>query len=211
MSHIFDAIWAQVIEAERRLPTEARIELEDAIRAHLEYNKAEPDGVVLETRDGRRRTLRRIKSTRQRLSYELTRLGRAAVLDDIDAPLRIEEERLSKRRPKNWLHNELRRRYGPLITELLEIWGFYLKIDVPTQAAETVNSGRYHKFLEVFLELVEPHARKAELKEMLKAGLDFAVEVNQARRNEPIYCWQWNELYPQTYESLFMSSKYRAE
>jgi hypothetical protein len=210
MPYISDTDWARAIKAEPRM-AEARTELEEAIRSDVEYNKVKTDGVVPETRNERRRALRRVKSNRQRVTYELTRLGSVTALGDIDQAFGIEEERLSKRRPKNWRRNQLRWRYGSLIREVLEIWSFHLKIDVPTQAAETVNSGRYHRFLEIIIEVVEPRARKSEIEEMMKAGLDFAVKANQARRKDPIYCWQWQDLFPQTYESLFLSSKYRAE
>jgi hypothetical protein len=225
MTYISDAIWSQVIEAERRLPAELRIEFEEAVRPHFEDERTEINRAITQTRD----TLRRAKSALDRLSDETTRLqgspayrrynltesaeatslaAYVAALREMDARFQADEQRLSRRAPRNWQLKEWRWKFGPLFVELLDIRSFHLKIDVPTQAAETVNSGRFHKFLEVFLRLVEPRANRAEIKRMLKAGIDFAVEVNQYRRAQVEYSWQWDELFPQTYLSLMKSSKY---
>jgi hypothetical protein len=225
MTYMSDAVWSQVIETEHRLPAETRIEFEEAVRSYLEGERIKINCVSGATRVA----LRRAKSARVRLLDELTLLEGSpdyrrynstesaeatslsayqAALGDMDARLHADEQRLSKRAPRNWQLKEWRWKLGPLFVELLDIRSFYLKIDVPTQAAETVNSGRFIKFLEVFLQLVEPNSSGDEFKKMLNGGIDFAVEANQSRRAKVIYSWQWDELFPQTHLSLMMSRRF---
>lgn len=225
-TYISDAVWAKVIEAEPRLPTESRVEFEEAVRSHISYNK-DKTTICLRTHREKRANLRRIKSFLDRLSYE-TNLYRGslnhstesaeatswdsylATLGKMNATVQADEKGLRRRAPRNWQINGWRSKLMPLFVELLDIRSFQLKIDVPTQAAETVNSGRFHNFLRIFLQLVEPHAKRPELDEMLKAGIDSTVELNQGRRTDVTISWQWDELFPQTYRSLEKSPKFRA-
>jgi hypothetical protein len=115
------------------------------------------------------------------------------------ARLDQEHQRLSERSQKNWQ----RKRVGAFFIELLEIRSRHLGIDVPIQASETSRSGRFHKYLALFLELAEPQASKADRAKLLKAGIAIAIKSFQARRADPLYCWEWDDLFPQSEHQLF--------
>jgi hypothetical protein len=126
-------------------------------------------------------------------------------LESLDSRLSNDEVRMSKRNRKGLQSREI----GILCIELLEIRSFDLGIDVPTQATETTQSGRFHKYLEMALRLVAEHANAQERAEMLKRGIDAAVKSFQARKADPMYSHQWEYLFPQTEMALMKSRKFR--
>ncbi|MEO6841351.1 MAG: hypothetical protein ABI192_11345 [Bradyrhizobium sp.] len=210
--------WNDTAKAAGGMPPSSREAVEEAVRDYMTDEGAE-FRVTSETR----KTLKRAQNTRQQLLDELTLLEQSSDyrrfnskedakatslgphlqnLSAIDAELKKAEERLNKRSSKRWLSSKL----AVLCIELLEIRTWHLRIDVPLQVKETARSGSFRRYLQLCLELANPHSNKSEIEAMLKKGLDVAIKSFQLRK-APEYCWQWDDLFPQSSDNLFIINK----
>jgi hypothetical protein len=125
----------------------------------------------------------------------------------MSATLDQTKERLSKRSRKNWPGIKL----GSFFIELLQLRSKYLRIDVPTQATETFNSRPFDQYLELCLGLAEPYSNRGERTAKHKEGVRRAVKSFQQRKADPLYSWQWDDLFPQSEAALMKSRRFRAE
>jgi hypothetical protein len=213
---ISDSAWNEIAKSAGGLPPEARGEIEPIVCNHRLGKGTELVHVDLRTREA----MKRARTNLDELSKELTLLENSpdyrrfnsagdmvetslaehlAALRAIDTTLHQAKERLAKRSRKNWSHSFS----GRLITELLEIRAWHLKIDVPTQAGETTSSGSFRQYLKLCLQLACPDASEAEIENEIKGGIELAIESFQRRRKSPEHCWEWEDLFPQSARNLF--------
>jgi transcription initiation factor TFIIIB Brf1 subunit/transcription initiation factor TFIIB len=218
MSSISDPLWNEISSAGGGLPAEARTEVEEAARVY----RLDEGADIYRVKSDTRKALARAEGELDNLSSDLQLLessgdfrrfnARGAdislaqhltALDAIRVTLSEAKLRLAKRSRKN-AHRE---RLLIFFVELLEIRAWFSRIDVPNQVKET-SSNAFHSYLRLCLELVEPDATEDERAKLLIDGIDQAVKVFSIRRSDPIYSWQWRDLFPQSYQALMKSSKY---
>ncbi|WP_338822492.1 hypothetical protein [Bradyrhizobium septentrionale] len=204
-----------------RLPPNAREEVENALR---EYAAGDQQGrfrlIEPETRKALKRTRRetdklstQLKDLKARQDFD--RIANAFVDHTIDSYLVALDglanslERAAKSlhfrsQNKRWSKTSL----GILFVELLKIRSCHLRIDAPSQVKETSSSGTFHEYLRICLKLVERQVDGAALDEMLKKGIGSAVELFQIYKNDPIYSWEWQDMFPQSEANLNKSRKF---
>jgi hypothetical protein len=216
-----DSYWEAMAKAAGGLPIEARADIEEDIRDCQQNNGAEFNRVEEDTRamlrkghghvGGLRRTVSQLQARRDFLHYNAKEnVGESLALvlaqvETIDKWFESNQGRLAKRSRKNWHAASL----NSCFIRLLETRSRHLHIDVPTQIKETSRSGRFHVFLELAAALIDIHANTEERADRVTKGVAEAVKTFQHRKADPIYSWEWDDLFPNTAADLRKSRRYR--